>query len=336
MNYNLGALLSFLVAFQLFFVALYLFTHKKGNRRNNSLLGLLFLLFSMSLVDFTLRVSGIILPIPLLHLIDDGFFLLYGPLIYFYVLGVVYRDFMFRKRDLLHLIPYLCYTTFIVYNTLFIDVDAQAEVTSQVDSGALPAWLYLLGMFFYAHALVYLWFSWRTLKKYKAIIKDKYSSIGEINLEWLSFMIKTFTVIASVALVHNVVPVLGGIFFQYASVLILLMITFYFINRVLIKALNQPAIFSGIALNETEKYASSSLKHEELEKYKRGLESLMQEEKLYLDAELTSQELAEKLKISPKLLSQVINQGFDRSFFDFVNSYRCEEVKRLLKGPDTK
>jgi len=53
MTYNLGALLSFLVAFQLFFVALYLFTHKKGNKRNNMLLALVFLMFAINLMDFT-------------------------------------------------------------------------------------------------------------------------------------------------------------------------------------------------------------------------------------------------------------------------------------------
>jgi AraC-like DNA-binding protein len=30
----------------------------------------------------------------------------------------------------------------------------------------------------------------------------------------------------------------------------------------------------------------------------------------------------------------VINQGFNQNFFDYINTYRCEQVKRLLKGPD--
>lgn len=336
MNYYLGALFSFLVAFQLFFVALYLFTHKKGNKRNNSLLGFVFLMFAISLMDFTIRVSGVVLPIPLLHLIDDGFFFLYGPVLYFYVQGVVYRDFVFKTRDALHLIPYLAYTTYLIFHLIFIDLDTQLELANKVATAVLPAWMYLASLIIYVHMLSYLWIAWRTLLKYQSVIKDKFSSIDEINLEWLSFMIKAFVGITLVAMIHNMVPVFGNVFFRYSSLILLLIITFFFINRVLVKALNQPAIFSGIALKETEKYASSNLQQGALENHKAQLEKLMQDEKLYLDSELTSQDLAEQLNISSKALSQVINQSFNKNFFDFVNTYRCEEVKQILQGPDKK
>jgi len=336
MNYSLGAVLSFLVAFQLFFVALYLFTNKKGNQRNNSLLGFVFLMFAISLVDFTIRVIGVVLPVPLLHLIDDGFFFLYGPVLYFYVQGVVYRDFKFTSKDALHLIPYLGYTIYLIYHLIIIDLGAQSVVAEKVDSADLPAWMYLASMFIYIHVLSYLWINWRILLRYQSIIKDKFSSIDQINLGWLSFMIKTFAGITVIAMFHNLVPVFGNVFIQYSSLILLLIVMFFFINRVLVKALNQPAIFSGIALEETEKYAASNLQQDAIENYKAQLEKLMLDEKLYLNAELTSQELAEQMNISSKKLSQVINQGFNKNFFDFVNTYRCEEVKQILRGPDKK
>ena len=336
MIYNLGALLSFLVAFQLFFVALYLITHNKGNKRNNSLLGFLFLMFAISLTDFTLRVSEIVLPIPLLHLIDDGFFLLYGPVLYFYVQGVVYRDFKFNLRDVIHLIPYLCYTSYLIYHLIFIDLETQSEVTDKIVTVDMPRWIFLVILIVYAQILVYLWFAWRTLLTYQTIIKDRFSSIDKMNLEWLSFMIKAFAGITVVGMIHNVIPLFGNVFFHYLSVILLLIATFFFINRVLVKALNQPAIFSGITIKETEKYASSNLKLTVIENHKAQLEKLMQEEQLYLDPELTSHDLAERLNISSKTLSQVINQGFNKNFFDFVNTYRCEEVKQILQGPDKK
>lgn len=336
MNQNLGALFSFLVAFQLFFVALYLFTHKKGNKRNNSLLGFVFLLLAISFMDFTIRVSGVVLPIPLLHLIDDGFFFLYGPVLFFYVQGVVYRDFMFKTRDALHLLPYLAFTTYLIYNLIFIDFGTQSEVAIKITTADLPAWMVLASLIIYVHILSYLWIAWRTLLMYQSIIKDKFSSIDEINLEWLSFMIKAFAGIMVVAMIHNMTPVFGNVFFQYSSVILLLIVSFFVINRVLVKALNQPAIFSGIALEETEKYASSNLQQAALENHKTQLEKLMLDKKLYLNAELTSQELAEQLNISSKALSQVINQSFNKNFFDFVNTYRCEAVKQILQGPDKK
>ena len=74
----LSGIIAILASFQLLFVALFLMIHKKGNRRNNRILGFVFLLFSLSLGDFAIRISGIEIPNQVLHLIDDGFFFLYG------------------------------------------------------------------------------------------------------------------------------------------------------------------------------------------------------------------------------------------------------------------
>ena len=336
MTFNLGALLSFLVAFQLFFVALYLFTHKKGNIRNNRLLALLFLMFAFNLVDFTLRVSGHTLPLPLLHLIDDTFFFLYGPVLYFYTQAVVFRDFAFKKGDIWHLVPYISLTVGLIYFLSSVDMSDQLGIAESMTSADFPMWTYLAALIMYLHILCYLWFSWRTVRRYNSVIKEKFSSIDEINLDWLSFMIRTFSAITVVAMINGIMPILGNMFSLYFSVIVLLLLSFYFVNRVLVKALNQPVIFSGIAQEETEKYAGSGLSSEELGRYKSQLSRLMQTDRPHLNADLKSKDLAKQLEVSPKLLSQVINQGFNQNFFDFINSYRCEEVKRVLRGPDNK
>ena len=40
--------------------------------------------------------------------------------------------------------------------------------------------------------------------------------------------------------------------------------------------------------------------------------------------------MAEQLRISTNYLSQVINEKFDKNFFDFINDYRVEEAKSML------
>jgi AraC-like DNA-binding protein len=137
-------------------------------------------------------------------------------------------------------------------------------------------------------------------------------------------------------MINNVIPVFNKSYILYSSIIVLLIVSFYFINSVLVKALSQPAIFSGIAKQETEKYAASTLGSEEIENYKNQLTHLMQTDHPYLNADLKSNDLAEMLAVSPKALSQVINQSFHQNFFDFINTYRCEEVKRVLQGPDRK
>ena len=283
-----------------------------------------------------MRVSGFEFPIKTLHLFDDGFFFLYGPLIYFYVKGVVYSNFKFRLRDLPHLIPYTLYVTYFLLLIFTLNPTEQTQVTQKITTSDLPTWMFLVSILIYIYIFSYLWFSQRTLIVYRSIIKDKFSSIEKINLDWLGFIIRSFTVITIIAMVHNVVPVFGSTFFHYASLIVLLIFTFFFVNRVLVKALNQPEIFSGVELKELDKYSGSSLNDEEINIYNAQLTTVLEKEKLYLNPELTIKDLADHLQTSAKVLSQVINQSFNKKFYDFINSYRCEEVKAILHGPDDK
>ncbi|MBT8305910.1 MAG: helix-turn-helix domain-containing protein [Maribacter sp.] len=336
MKYNLGALLSILVAFQFLFLALYLFTHKKGIKRNNRLLALLFFLFAINLLDFAARVSGLIFPNPMFHLLDDAFFLLYGPILYFYCRAVVFHDFAFKKGDVWILVPYALFACFVLFLIVTLDEKSGPEMALKVTTADFPAWVYIISLFTYLHILYYLWLSWRTIKAYHTVIKEKYSTIDGIKLDWLNFMLRAFTVITVVAMIHNLTPIFSNRIFLYISVTVLLLVTFYFINLILVKALNQPAIFSGIATKETEKYALSNLSQADIDNYKNKLTNLMLTDQLYLNPELNSKDLATELGVSVKTLSQVINQGFDQNFYDFINTFRCEEVKAILQGPDKK
>lgn len=333
----ISGIISILASFQLLFVSVFLFTHKKGNKKNNRLLGLVFLLFSISLGDFALRISGLEFRFQVIHLLDDGFFFLYGPLIYFYVRRLVYVDLRWKAKDLLHLIPYVAWCLYLVYTVVVLNPEEQRQMTQKIVTASLPAWMYLIGLSVYVYTITYLWLANRTLSTYRSVIKNKYSSVDKINLSWLKFIIQSFAAITVIAMIHNVIPVLGNFVFLYASLILLLIFTFFFINRVLVKALNQPEIFAGIELEEArEKYTGSKLKEDELEHYYSHLLTILEKEKLYLNPELTLQTLADGMQISSKVLSQVINQRSGKNFFDLINSYRCEEAKILMRTSDTK
>ena len=56
----------------------------------------------------------------------------------------------------------------------------------------------------------------------------------------------------------------------------------------------------------------------------------MEEKKLFLDENISLPQLAGMLNIHPNYLSQVINERFQKNFYNFINSYRVEEFKRLI------
>jgi AraC-like DNA-binding protein len=60
---------------------------------------------------------------------------------------------------------------------------------------------------------------------------------------------------------------------------------------------------------------------------------LMADERPWLEPELTLNELAQRLRTHPALLSKVINAGCGQNFNDFVNTYRVQEARRKLADP---
>ena len=59
----------------------------------------------------------------------------------------------------------------------------------------------------------------------------------------------------------------------------------------------------------------------------------MEKEKPYVNFDLSLQGLADKLHLSRHQLSNLINQQHHKNFYEFVNFYRVEEVKYLMRQP---
>lgn len=320
------SLLSFLITFQLLFVGFFLFTHKKGKHRNNRLLSTIFFLIAWNMADLTLQTQGIILSWGFLHLVDDGFFLLYGPIIYFYAQTVIYRDFKFSFKHLLHLIPFVLLTISLLISNQITTGTADEFITNE-----LPWQFYLVSALMYGHVFIYLGITYRSLSKYRHIIKNKYSQIDQINLDWLSFALNTFALLTIISLVHNFIALAENRSVFIITLILLLIFIFYFVNKVIFKALRQPEIFAGIDQDETTKYKGSSLTADQIEEDKKALLELIDSEKPFLDPQISLSDLSEKLSVSTKQLSQVINQSFGKSFFDFINSYRISEAQQIFR-----
>jgi len=126
--------------------------------------------------------------------------------------------------------------------------------------------------------------------------------------------------------------------YYYLLLALVLVGLIIFLNRILLKAMRRPEIFSIIEEDKTEderpaKYAYSNISPNEKKAIEEKLRNYMSKEKPFLEAELTLEQLAGQLSLKPKVLSQVINESLNQNFFDFVNHYRIDEAKRLLTNP---
>lgn len=85
---------------------------------------------------------------------------------------------------------------------------------------------------------------------------------------------------------------------------------------------------------QRDKYAKSGLRRQQMQEYKSRLEKIMASQQAYLQPNLTLPALAELVGCSVNHLSQVINAGFNMSFFDYLNRHRVEHAQTLLSEGD--
>ena len=63
-----------------------------------------------------------------------------------------------------------------------------------------------------------------------------------------------------------------------------------------------------------------------------SVDASIREGKIYMDPEITLDRLAESLNIMPRDLSSLINRHFGINFYEFINRYRIEAAKQMLKS----
>lgn len=82
------------------------------------------------------------------------------------------------------------------------------------------------------------------------------------------------------------------------------------------------------------KYERSNIDSSRKDEYQKILVTYMKEKKPYLEENITLKDLANELSMPPYHLSLVINERMNMNFFNFINSYRIEEVINKLSDPD--
>ncbi|MFV1884151.1 MAG: helix-turn-helix domain-containing protein [Balneola sp.] len=101
------------------------------------------------------------------------------------------------------------------------------------------------------------------------------------------------------------------------------------------KELMNPLPESALDISVQEsKYKKSLISDEDLVQYRKELSVLMRDEQPFLDPFLTLKDLAENLGIPANHLSQLLNDGFDQNFAEFVNSYRLDYFKKEIRKPE--
>ncbi len=308
---------------------------RRGNRTANRILALALTCFACGMAAHTLGYSRYVLRIPHLAKTEWPLLFLVGPFFYFYVRALTERQFKLHGKFWLHALPAVpCLISLLPFYLLSASEKIHhLEVEHQQPCAhcLIITWLFIVQLFIYLIAAI------RMVVVHSGGIKQSHSSIEKINLRWLQYLLSVFVIVWMVTLVIQLSAATPQAF-NYAWLLVA--VVMFLIGYM---GLRQPEIFAGeenLALvNEIspkKKYEKSTLTAEKAGEYLARLQKLMATEKPFLDKDLTINSLAEKLALPSHHLSQIINERLQQNFFEFVNSYRVEEAKRLLADPANK
>ncbi|PLX17596.1 MAG: hypothetical protein C0597_06945 [Marinilabiliales bacterium] len=255
------------------------------------------------------------------------------PLIYLYIVSLTHKDYTFKSNHLLHFIPFLTVAIYIPIK--FYSLEPSIAKTLVENRTLLEGLDYDIIKFaeffqFYIYAVL----SIILIKKYRKRIKASFSTVDNIYLSWPYIVIwglicwKTLRMTDYLLYVSIEEIDIKILYLFYIAGEIVFLI---FISLLFLKGLKQPNVFFGIIEGTSKgKYEKTAIPEIQRKSYENKLTQLMEEEKPYLDPFINIKELAEKLSFQTHHLSQVINSSFNKNFFDFINSYRIEESKRLL------
>lgn len=252
--------------------------------------------------------------------------LLKGPMLLFYVISLTEDAFRFTRKHLIHLVPIAAALVWLLgfqidSSDLRFKTLGQTETEREI---ANCVWHFIKIMpFFYALAAV------NAVRQYRVSLHNQYSNFSPTEPTWLNMLSLGFLFTWSFAILVHIIantvalaaPKVSDLFGITENYIVFILINALFINSVvhthkLLTTKPEPA------KDKTDEKLTDSA----IQKVQLGMEV----QKLFLKQNLNIDEFSKRINLPVKEVSAVINKHYGTNFFEFMNSYRVEEAKRLL------
>tara|TARA_R110002073_G_scaffold108336_9_gene243681 strand:+ start:110503 stop:111654 length:1152 start_codon:yes stop_codon:yes gene_type:complete len=258
--------------------------------------------------------------------------LVIGPVVYFYIQSLLNSDFKFSKRDWIHFIPgflYLLYSLVVFIGDKFIFEEFYFYADRRDKD--LKTWYQLLGL---TSMIYYLILSLKKYLSYKRVIFEVVSYADTILFRWIQNFLLAFLTLLIIRIIFffsNPQWVEFGSHFWYF--ICFSFILFYIAVSGYTQAIKSSSfvmtkVDESHLIPEQEKTTMSSV---DIDHWKTQLILLLEKHRIYENPHLTLSDVAENLKTNTRLISSVVNNGFQMNFNDFINHYRIEAVKNKLR-----
>lgn len=201
--------------------------------------------------------------------------------------------------------------------------------------------------FYYIFSILLLLYILKILNKHQQKLGDFYSYTENKTLSWIKTIVYTYLFFNIFWIVEELIGLQFEFIIEYFAITssILTLVMIYWIG---FNGFTQPETFNATVFNTNEKEApqpetetsekdivindeDSDIEDQETTKLFHQLTQKIKDNKLFLQKDITIRSLSRQLKINEKELSKLIKTHTKKNFYHFINQFRVEEFKRLLK-----
>ncbi|MEM1036053.1 MAG: helix-turn-helix domain-containing protein [Pseudomonadota bacterium] len=243
------------------------------------------------------------------------------PVFFFFFTATCYSDFRFKLHDVYHLVPSVLVVIFSLPNAAspFLVL---APISEAFRIGGSFYWFVSQILYFaYIAAII------SVLARFSHGFRLQHAGGHSEVLLWLIQLTAASLFARAIILARDALSLTSAntvvIVLQIAGALFALAITTW----IALKSLLQPQIFRDVDrrfLNLTAK------KPEDTNADLKRLLQYVDGEQSYLDPDLNLANLADKVAMTPRELSELLNQSLGVHFFDFINNHRIQYAQKCL------
>jgi len=248
-----------------------------------------------------------------------------GPLLYLFIRSIAQTDPKLKKTDAFHLLPAALFCGFIYVHFYTLEYSEKVRLISDYSFADFQ----YVGMDLLAKLgrLAYLLMSLRLVLQYRKTMPESYSLAL-----WLPKVLLAYGVILAWEVLLSGLKVYHSLFglAHYGLVEFIGLMDYYALFVLISSVIFLCASGFSVVANQPPRPTKKEPVNLDFVKQ---LEQAMKQDKLFLNQYLSLERLAEKLNIPVKDLSLTINRHYNVNFYEFINSYRIEEARRLLADP---
>ena len=307
----------------------------RESRRRNILLGVFLLAIAAESLDTLIYWSKPLKQLffansPHVFFVLKAVILLQGSAVYLYVTAFLDGEFKFRRQHLYHLLPLAVYP--LLLSGMYRSLDPKQLLSGVMDYDLWYANFWFRLLIFLQDGVVLLWAMaalWLVVSHRRA----RGGGLAKSAMHWLILLTAGFLAVSLWKYQAPVFHRLGFGMWAHESGLLGNYLDFFLVTAFLCYCVTHQEIIrygaEGSVRNGTgpERFTRAQVNR---------LLHAVRERELYLQSDLTLEQLAEEAGTSARVVSGMLNRKFNMNFFEFINFHRVERAKQILRQCDKK